>query len=210
MEKIIRSVISKEAPENIVKELIKYYEIIKTESNNFDNLVDDEKIKLNYKTENIFYEFLFLFNETFPYVDSKKIEEEINKKLYDKEATFFKIVLEYIEFNNIVKNETNFLRELNSDEFEDLVEYAFNNYILYNGTINSYKKWNIGEINILRKTLNTILSNMIDDFENPSTAFLETRMKFDFTQQQFNFIWSLCEKNKIFLMLKNITEKLEK
>lgn len=210
MEKIIKSIISNDASKDNVEKLIKYYETLKKESNNFDDLVGDEKIKLNYKTEKIFYDFLFAFNDVFLYMNTNKFEEEINQSNHSKESIFFKIVLEYFEYNQFVKNQTNFLRILEIDEFEDLVEHTFNNYILFNGIINNYKKWNTNEINVVRKFINTILSYMIDQFDNTTVAFLETKIKFDFTERQFDFVWNLCEKNKKYLMLKNITEKLDK
>ncbi len=74
--------------------------------------------------------------------------------------------------------------------------------------IKNYKKWNTDEINVVRKSINTILSYMINAFESTTTAFSDAKMRFDFTKAQFDFIWKLCERDKMYLMLKNITEKL--
>ena len=74
--------------------------------------------------------------------------------------------------------------------------------------IKNYKKWNTDEINVVRKSINTILSYMINAFESTTTAFSDAKMRFDFAKAQFDFIWKLCERDKMYLMLKNITEKL--
>ena len=208
MKKIIKSIISNEAPKDNADKFIKCYEDLKEESNNFEDLVYDGKIKLNYKTEKTFYDFLFVFNDLFPYMDTKKLEEEINLSDYDREASFFKIVFQYLAFNKIVKRQTDFLRRLKTDEFEDLIERTYNNYVLNNSVIKNYKKWNTDEINVVRKSINTILSYMINAFESTTTAFSDAKMRFDFTKAQFDFIWKLCERDKMYLMLKNITEKL--
>ena len=53
MKKIIKSIISNEAPKDNADKFIKCYEDLKEESNNFEDLVYDGKIKLNYVMPNM-------------------------------------------------------------------------------------------------------------------------------------------------------------
>lgn len=201
---------AKEVFEEQKNSLIKNYGKLKSLSNNFNDLIEDEVIKLNYKTEKIFYDFLLDFNDIYPCFDTNKFEEVLTEKYHGKEAFFLKNVCQYSELNKLIREQTKFLRILKDDEFEDLISYTFNNCILYNSIIEQYKAWTASDVNIVRKTINTILSSVINDFEDFNMAFLEAKIRFEFSDYQFKFIWDLCEKNKIYLMLKNITEKIDK
>lgn len=51
---------------------------------------------------------------------------------------------------------------------------------------------------------------MIDDFKNFEITIYDLNLRFNFDKEKYEYIWNLCEQNKNYLMLKNITEKLNR
>jgi len=118
------------------------------------------------------------------------------------------IMIEELLNEEVVKKLKNRIGVVYIDKFYDLIEYTFNRHILYNNIIKEYKEWDREKIKIVEKTINTFLQCMIIDFNDLDTAIYDLDLRFQFGREKYQFIWNLCEKNKQYLMMKQIINSL--
>lgn len=208
MENILIKYISKSAQENLINNTIIKLQILKKESNNFNELFKGQKIFLNSKTIEPFYDFIHAYSEIYNMVDKDNFLGEAEQTMSDNEIDFWNSVFRYFDQVKVAREETKFLRELDIDSFKDLVLHTFNMNILHEGFTRNYKEWNKEKIKIVQRTIRTFLSSILDDFNDYETVIYFLDIKFKFNKEKYSFIWELCEQNKTYLMLKNITETL--
>ncbi len=205
---LLKKYISSDVQEETVKDVIDKIVNLKKVSENLNSLIKETKISLTPKTFHPFYDFLYTYYKIYGSVDKYDFLEELKATAADIEITFWNSIIGYFDFVKIVEEQTSFLREMNTIDFQDLISYTFNNNILHNSIIEPYKKWDIEKINITRRTINTFLSCMINDFDNFDSVIYDLNLRFQFDEEKYKYIWNLCEQNKMYLMIKNITEKL--
>jgi len=208
MENKLLKYITSDAQKDKVDDVIDKLFLLKNVSHNFNDIIENEKIMLDYKTLDLFYDFLYAFKKIYTSVNLENFIDELDEITSDNEITFWKNILK--SFNNIkiIEVQTVFLREMNIDKFYDLIEYTFNRHILYNNIIKEYKEWDREKIKIVEKTINTFLQCMIIDFNDLDTAIYDLDLRFQFGREKYQFIWNLCEKNKQYLMMKQIINSL--
>lgn len=208
MENKLLKYILPDAQKSKIDVVIEKLLLLKKETNNFNDIVKDEKIVLNYKALDLFYNFLYAYKEIYTFVNTGDFLDELDKLDYDNEIIFWKSIIKSFNQIRITNSQTLFLREMNIDVFSDLVEYTFNRHVLYQNIIKEYKEWDREKIKITEKTINTFLQCMIVDFNDLDTALYDLDLRFQFSREKYEFIWNLCEKNKMYLMMKQITELL--
>lgn len=208
MGQSITKYISASVSQEILNSITSKLETLKKSTKNFSKLINHGKISLSSDNIMEFYDFLHSYSEVHSFVDSSKFIHEIENTSTETELLFWNAIISYFDFANTVLSQTCFLREMNFENFCDIVKYTFENYILCDNLISKDKTWNKDEIMITRKTIGTFLTNMTEKFYNFETTIYDLDMMFHFSTEKYQFIWELCERNKIYLMLKNITEKL--
>lgn len=189
--------------------VISKYEHFKKETNTFSDIIrDDEICMTSNSNRQLFLDFLNSYNKISESINMKKFIEDTEDSFAGNEIIFWNTIIEYFEYCNSVKVQTSFLKKMNMNDFQDLVLYTFNRNIKFNNFISEYKTWNIEHIRIVYRLINTILSEMIDEFHDFETAISDYNFRFDLETEKYQFIWNLCEENRIYLMLKNIQETL--
>lgn len=210
MEQILKKYINGQIRDEIFLSFTKNYNILKERSNQFADIIKDGNITINSKFFDLFYDFIFSYDKIRMSIKTNEFIDELNEFASDNELYFWNSVIEYFDFIDIVKEKTNFLADMDFSSFQDVVSYTFNNNILHNNFVKEYKSWDKEQVRTVQKTINTVLSSMIGDFYDYKTTTHDFKMKFGFEEEKYKYIWDLCEKNKVYLMLKNITEKLDK
>lgn len=200
--KYLTSDIQKEKIDDVVNKFI----ILKKVSQNFKSLFEDNEIVLNQKTMEPFYNFLYSFREIYESINMEDFSKDLDKLPPDIENSFWKNIIENFNYLKVIKAQTSFLREMNIESFSDLMAYTFDNYIMCNGILKKYKEWDINKIRIAERTINTFLKFIIFDFNNFETALYDLDLRFQFSKEKYQFIWDLFEKNKLYLMMKQIIE----
>lgn len=196
--------------EEQVKKVFDRLSILKGRTDNFNKLIKDDNIILGSEVVGVFYDFLYAYSEIYDYMDNNKLLEEVKKTFSNNEIVFWNSVIQYFDITKIIRNQTVFLKNMQMSEFTDIVSYTFQNYICYNGSIKKYKKWNEDEIKITIRTINTFLECAIDDFTNFEDTVYTLDLRFQFGKEKYEYIWNMFKEVKLYLMLKNITEKLNK
>lgn len=208
MEDYLLNYLKTNNPTYLIIDLIEKLKILKNETNNFSEIIKEQKIVLNYKTIKIFYDFLYAFKKVYKSINFEELLSETQKIESDIELKFWNNIIKNFIQVKIIEDQTKFLKELDFEKFKDLIEHTFNNYILYNGIISDYKDWNRDDVKIAKKTINTFLECVVTDFNNYETVIFDLDYKLEFSNEKYQYIWYLCEKNKMYLIMKNLTEKI--
>lgn len=207
-QQLLKKYITSKASNELFEDAIDKLNKLKKQTDNFKIILKNKKIILTYKNRKLFSDFLYSFYCIYKFINIDGFITELKDTSSESEMFFWNSVIDYVESSNISNKETTFLREMDIDKFKDLVMFIFNKNILYNGYLEEYKEWDIEKIKVTWKTLNTFLYNMIDEFNDLESLQFDLNIKFKFNKEKYEYIWNLCEQNKIYLMLKNITEKL--
>lgn len=201
--------ISPTVQKELVDDAVKKFQILKEESENLNRFFRTKKMMLDFKTIEPFYDFLYAFHKICDMVDQKEFIKEIENVSSGNEIEFWNSIFQYFEGVKIAETETIFLRNMDIENFKDLVTHTFDTNILRECFLKNYKGWNKEEVNITRRTINTFLYKMVDEFYDFDTAIYILDIKFQFSKEKYQYIWELCEKNKMYLMLKNLTEMVD-
>ena len=207
LEKYIIATSNVESIENMLNR----YRKLKKETNDFSDIVEDEDVYISSNTvQQLFLDFLNSYDLIHKSINMREVIENIENSFSGNEFIFWSTIIEYFEFCDSVRNQTNFLKELDIVAFQDLILYTFNRNIKFNNFIKEYKSWSTDEIRAVYKLINTILYEMIEEFHDFETMISDFNLKFDLEIEKYQYIWNLCEENKTYLMLKNIQETLNK
>ena len=209
MENILINNLSSCTSTELINDVIEKITLLKKESSNFDNLIKDKRIFINSETRYLFYNFLDSFYNIYIFLETDDFLRDLKDNSSENEISFWDNIINFFKFINTVETQTSFLKEMNYDEFCDLISYTFQNHIMYNDFIKQYKNWNNDQINATKKTINTFLTSMLFNFNSLDVSLYDLNIRFHFTKDKYEYIWKLCEENKIYLMLKNITERLD-
>lgn len=209
MENLLKKYISQNVQKELLEDVINKLQILKEKTDNLNRLFKNQKMALDLKTIEPFYNFLHAYHKICDMVNQTEFIKELETVSSGNEIEFWNSIFQYFEVSKIAESETVFLREMDFNDFKDLVSYTFNANILHESFLKDYKEWDSEKINITRRTINTFLYHIIDDFLDFDTSIYILDIKFQFSNEKYKYIWELCEKNKMYLMLKNITEQVD-
>ena len=209
MENLLVKYISHNIQKDLIDDTLNKLSILKAESDNLNNLIKNEKISFDSKTIKPFYNFLYAYYKICDSVNKTEFITELEKVSSGNEVEFWKSIINFFDRTKIAEAETAFLKEMNILDFKDLISHTFKTNVLYGSFLTNYKNWSQEQVNIARRTINTFLYSMIQHFNDYTTTIYIMDIKFHFEEEKYKYIWELCEKDKIYLMLKNITETLD-
>jgi len=181
-----------------------YDELKKIIGNNFQEIVNNDAIKIKKEYKNQFDRFLYELLLIYPKINMDMFKTEIELLEDMSEGMFWNIVLDYCDQCNHVKEKTKFIQELDQTEYERIIEYVFERYVRHHNYIVSYDEYDEEKIKVLIKYVNTILSCVIEDFFDLDRIVEEYAAKFGLDTCKLEYAYNLVNSNKIELMLKNI------
>lgn len=209
MENKLLKHISSTLPKTKLDNVINKFQALKEKSNNFDKIFENDKMILSDNLIDIFYDFLYSFKGIMESVNLNDFSNELDDLPSDNEIKFWKKIILNIKSIKVINSQTLFLKNMEIDDFNDLITHTFNHYIMYNSITKEYKQWDKIKIRIAEKTIKTFLHCMILDFNDLDTAlYYDLHLRFEFSKEKYQIIWDLCEKNKLYLMMKQITESI--
>lgn len=186
----------------------KYELLVKEIDWDYDNLVEDNLLKVSYTYKDIFEDFLLALSKIFKNLDIPSFTSKLNDLESSSEIIFWNLIVEYVGQNIDMNNQTSFIRDMNDESFIDVINFVFNRNIIYDNNYISYKNFTADQVKTIVKVLRTIMYNVIEDFQDIQSIKSTYNFGFDFSDFKYGFIFDLISQHKIELMLKNITEKL--
>lgn len=207
MRLLLRKHLKDMPDEYLIDDIIKKYDELKSGSNNFDDIIQNDKLNIDLEKLLSYYKFLFACLKIYNSIDQESFLKEVNLVYEKNETIFWKEVFEYLTYCVSAQDDTKFLRDMGVEDFTSLVEYTFYNRILKNSFVN-LGKWPIEEIASCKKTINTFLYRMIIDAYDFESLVVHMDLLFQFGKKKYEIIWNLCEKYKSELVMKEIINEL--
>jgi len=128
------------------------------------------------------------------------VNEIIVSEAAKSNETFFEWVLAYFEAAMEPMRETAFLKELNSDEFYQLVQYTLENHVLYfsgeNYIDDAHKLWSEEKVLITRKLLFTIADMVILKRFSKNYFYAKVNELFNFDPSFADILWDEIVKHE--------------
>ena len=194
--------------------LIKFREILTSlreycNSNNttLDQFVEDENVlsfpdEISEKAEQL----IELINE---FAKNLKNNNFLNDLFNDNEKNFGEWISEYLNYKRKTSSELHFIRELSDADFEVLFQNILKNYILEYNEIETFSNYEIPQIKIAIKAMNTFVKLIIDKMFSKKAFTNCVKEIFDISESKCDYIWFLIEKNKNELRYINIISKFK-
>lgn len=196
-----------------VDQYFKTLEMIK-ESNgdNLNQYVKGERFKLPGELRNDFTEFIDLVQLLFRKIDYadyiKRMKENIG------EDQFWDGIQKIFEKKSRSYYETDFIRSMNRETFESVINEVFNKHVLLHDRIKEMENLDYKQVLKVIKLLNTVISLVHEDLLSQEGFRRKASIMFDLDDARIAFLWSLVNQHKddlrymIMLRMMNRTQNL--